>query len=282
MAQGKAHHERAYEVEDRLIRFNSVLLRATHWPPDASHGDSIRINCSASSWTCGMWKNYEHQVRGYHTEHFAAAMEDALHLNDAMRKLGDRFRDEMTSLQCVMTYLPVTQLSMQRAESLEDDCWADFCLRAASLDGLQEVLQQHLGTDAKAAVEALRQALWWSAARCDAVGATEDMVTCLRVQHMFGSCFLPQEAMRILPGNYLVVPVHVPVWNDEWEMVHSTAREHVTTVEKGEQTLLDLLPWLRSRMGLRELLWMERALEILAGTLEMFISSGAFDEFCAA
>ena len=177
MAQGKAHHERAYEVEDRLIRFNSVLLRATHWPPDASHGDSIRINCSASSWTCGMWKNYEHQVRGYHTEHFAAAMEDALHLNDAMRKLGDRFRDEMTSLQCVMTYLPVTQLSMQRAESLEDDCWADFCLRAASLDGLQEVLQQHLGTDAKAAVEALRQALWWSAARCDAVGATEDMVT---------------------------------------------------------------------------------------------------------
>ena len=282
MAEAKAHHERAYEVEDRLIRFNCVLLRATHWVPGSVQGDRIRIHCMVSAWTAGKWKRYEQQVRGYHAQHFVAAMEDALQLNIALQKVGETFRQELSWLQCVMTYLPVTQQSMQYGESSDDASWADFCMSAASLDAVQQVLSEEHGNDARLAVEALRWPLWWSAARCEALGANEDMVTCLRMQRLLGSAVLPREAMRILPGDFLVVPVHIPVWNDEWDRVRFEAHEHLAEVEKGQEVLLMLLPSLQSRLGLREVVWIERALAILGSTVEILRLHGISQDFAAA
>ena len=269
MSEGKAHHERAYEVEDRLIRFNSVLLRATHWVPDAEHENRVPINCKASNWINGKWKRYEQEVRGYHEIHFAAAMEDALHLATALGHMRASFPNELCWLQTVITYLPVTQQSMLYGESVNDESWADFCIVGQKLDWMQQLLYEQHGHAAKAAVEPLRWALWWSAARCDAWHAHEDMVTCLRLQRLFGSCFLPREALRTLPGDFLVIPVHVPVWNEEWERVQCEARDHVSMVEDGEQFLLDFFHYFRSGLELRESLWVERALAILAGTREI-------------
>jgi len=80
----------------------------------------------------------------------------------------------------------------------------------------------------------------------------------------------------------LVVPVHIPVWNDDWDRVRCQAYDHVSEVKKGEQMLLNLLPCLRSRLGLREVLWIERALAILGSTVEILRLSGASQDFCAA
>ena len=72
-----------------------------------------------------------------------------------------------------------------------------------------------------------------------------------------------------MPGDFLVIPVHVPVWNEEWERVQCEARDHVSMVEDGEQFLLDFFHYFRSGLELRESLWVERALAILAGTREI-------------
>eukprot|EP00435_Cladocopium_sp_Y103_P021360 s448_g5.t1 len=188
------------------------------------------------------------QLRG------SVAMEDALQLEKVLRQ-HEEFRQETLWLQVV---------------------------HASCLESLQQVLHAQHGNESKQAVETVRWALWWTAARCDDIGGTHDMLLCLRLQRLLGSCYIPREAMRVLPGDFLVIPVHIPVWSDEWNGVQCAALLHIPKIEKGEKILLHLLPAVRSCLGLREVHWTERALSSLAGTLEMLQAVSFGDDLCTA
>ena len=71
-------------------------------------------------------------------------------------------------------------------------------------------------------------------------------------------------------------------WNDEWDRVRFEAHEHLAEVEKGQEVLLMLLPSLQSRLGLREVVWIERALAILGSTVEILRLHGISQDFAAA
>ena len=119
MCEARAQHHCQYEVAESLLRFNCVLQRAMHWMPETTHEDTVRIHCRVHTWTDGYWKRYAQEVRGYHSGHFAAALQDALQLASTLRNL-EEFRKELVWLQVVLLQLPITQQSMQSGDFAED------------------------------------------------------------------------------------------------------------------------------------------------------------------
>ena len=265
MAAARAHHERLYEVEDTLLRFNALLLRATAWRLDLyPSAEMVHIRCCSPSWSRGSWRDYEQHVKGYHSIHFDAARQDCKHLAECLEG-HDELRNEHVCLQSVMTQLEVTKICMQYGEPAEDECWADFCVPAATLDNWHQLLLQHFGQDADQKAQSLRWALWWTAARCE----DKDSLLCLRLLRLIGSCFLPREAIRVLPGDHLIIPVCVPEWCEEWSAVQMSPGRYLETVSNGESVLLKLLPDLTACCRSREVTWTEQALSLLGGTIEI-------------
>ena len=102
MCEARAQHHCQYEVAESLLRFNifnCVLQRAMHWMHETTHEDTVRIHCRVHTWTDGYWKRYAQEVRGYHSGHFAAALQDALQLASALRNL-EEFSFETSSSGC--------------------------------------------------------------------------------------------------------------------------------------------------------------------------------------
>ena len=265
MAAARAHHERQYEVEDTLIRFNSMLLRATAWRSELSGPEEVvSIRCGCPSWHRDSWVSFEQQVRGYHSIHFDAALQDCTHLAACLESEG-QFGTEKLWLRMVMTQLQVTKVCMKHGESTEDECWGDFCLAAATRDTWRERLLQQWGDEVQEKLEYLRVALWVTAARC----SDQNSLVCLRMIRFIESCFIPKERLRLLPGNFLIVSVEVPEWSEEWSAAQMCPEPYRVKVSICESLLLQLLPDLKTMGRTREVIWTEQALCLLGGTLEI-------------
>lgn len=119
MAGARAHHERLYEVEDTLIRFNCLLLRATAWRSELHAAEEmVHIRCGCPSWTRGSWRQYVERVKGYHCIHFEAALQDCTHLAKCLES-DVMFRAESLWLRMIRTQLEVTKVCRQRTTAGE-------------------------------------------------------------------------------------------------------------------------------------------------------------------
>ena len=265
MAAARAHHERQYEVEDALIRFNSLLLRATAWRSELTAPDEIVcIRCGCPAWNRDSWFRFEKQVKGYHSIHFEAALQDCKHLAACLESEG-QFGTEKHWLRMGMTQLELTEICMTHGESREDECWGDFCVDAATRDTWRQILVKQLGDDLEEKLEYVRMALWVTAARC----SDQNSLVCLRLIRLIESCFIPPERMRFLPGNFLIVSVEVPEWCEEWSAAQMCPEPYRVKVLICESLLLQLLPDLKTIGRSREVIWTEQALCLLGGTLEI-------------